>query len=115
VTKTDVGGLPHGSYIVTDNSAVIAALNERIAELEKERDELHTRHYRIINYCTILTPEKLEAHNLKQQAKALEDFLESANIMWADNLGTSVVDVDDLRQWIYALLVTAETLKEQDK
>jgi hypothetical protein len=37
VTKTDVGGLPHGSYIVTDNSAVIAALNVRIVELEKER------------------------------------------------------------------------------
>lgn len=37
MTKTNVGGLPSGSYIVTDNSAVIAQLNERIAELEEER------------------------------------------------------------------------------
>ena len=35
MTKTNVGGLPSGSYIVTDNSAVIAQLNERIAELER--------------------------------------------------------------------------------
>ena len=36
MTKINVGGLPHGSYIVvTDNSAVIAAQQERIAELEE--------------------------------------------------------------------------------
>lgn len=38
MNKTNVGGLPHGSYIVTDNSAVIAALQERIAELEKKQE-----------------------------------------------------------------------------
>ena len=41
MTKTNVGGLPHGSYIVTDNNTVISELNKRIAELEKERDEYH--------------------------------------------------------------------------
>ena len=36
MNKTNVGGLPHGSYIVTDDSAVIAALQERIADLESQ-------------------------------------------------------------------------------
>tara|TARA_R110000851_G_scaffold32736_1_gene87564 strand:+ start:311 stop:727 length:417 start_codon:yes stop_codon:yes gene_type:complete len=83
--------------IVTDNSAVIAALNERIAELEKERDELkaHTvaleldfdsaldiaescannpsvvdankSFQEFVSYTTI--ESTLEAHNLEQQAK----------------------------------------------
>jgi hypothetical protein len=35
MTKTNVGGLPNGSYIVTDNSAVIAGLNKRIENLER--------------------------------------------------------------------------------
>ena len=42
--KTNVGGLPSGSYIVTDNSAVIAQLNERIAELES-----HIQSLKVIN------------------------------------------------------------------
>ena len=40
MNKTSVGGLPHGSYIVTDNSAVIAQLNNRITELEEENRKL---------------------------------------------------------------------------
>jgi hypothetical protein len=43
MNKTNVGGLPHGSYIVTDNSEVIATLNERIAELENIPTHVFTR------------------------------------------------------------------------
>jgi len=88
-------------------------LERKIAELEKERDDLHTRHYRIINYCTILTPEKLEAHNLEQQIGAISDYSESL----LNNLNTySVDDVNAFEEsYINALRNQAKALKEQGK
>jgi hypothetical protein len=86
--------------IVTDNSAVIAGLNERIAELEKERGELKAHvvalevdfekaldiaelcannqsvvdanksFQEFVSYTTI--ESTLEAHNLEQQAKGFD-------------------------------------------
>ena len=48
---------------------------QRIAELEKERDEANCHAYYILDTCTVFSPEKLKAHNLEQQIIAIQNFI----------------------------------------
>ena len=100
MTKTNVGGLPHGSYIVTDNSTVIAALNERIADLEKENELL--KHVEDIfnaspdltfDCCKKLFTEDFQAHNLEQQAKGVENAKEYYSHKWDDEFENVTVSI----------------------
>ena len=87
MTKTNVGGLPHGSYIVTDNSTVIAALNERIAELEKERDDA------VIAYNNCMTGNQIHIRDLEQQAKGVENAKEYYSHKWDDEFESVTVSI----------------------
>ena len=42
---------------------------ERLAELEKERDEANCHAYYILETCVVFSPAKFEAHNLEQTRK----------------------------------------------
>jgi hypothetical protein len=53
----------------------------RIAELEKERDEHMAHAYYILETCMVFSPAHFEAHNLEQQAKGIEDFIQPYPVM----------------------------------
>ena len=94
MTKTNVGGLPHGSYIVTDNSAVIATLNKRIENLERYNAglanesceqqikiaDLDNANQSLGYECATLNRKVAElekerdTRDLEQQAKGVEDL-----------------------------------------
>ena len=84
MTKTNVGGLPHGSYIVTDNSAVIAVLNERIAELEKALQR-QVKRVKLLEPLLESEPVAQSVRDLEQQKKVI-DILYKAGKCDADCL-----------------------------
>ena len=47
----------------------IMEMKQRIAELEKERDEANCHAYYILETCMVFSPANFEAHNLEQQRK----------------------------------------------
>ena len=57
-------------------SDTIVEYSNKIAELEKERDEANCHAYYILDTCAVFSPKKLEAHNLEQKAKALSEYSE---------------------------------------
>ena len=73
MTKTNVGGLPNGSYIVTDNSAVIATLNKRIENLERYNAGLANESCEQQRKIAELEKER-DTRDLEQQAKGVEDL-----------------------------------------
>tara|TARA_R110002167_G_scaffold283022_1_gene488217 strand:- start:9192 stop:9533 length:342 start_codon:yes stop_codon:yes gene_type:complete len=91
---------------------------ERIAELEKERDEANCHAYYILDTCTVFSPKKLEVHNLEQQAKGLEDYVSKT----MDNSYILHLDPEDIHHCILInlnatalrLLERAKALKEQE-
>ena len=100
--------------IVTDNSTVIAALNDRIAELEKERDQiLNSALDSESNYCEL--KDSLPAHNLEQQAKALNDYADSIlkrDRLFHINLSERMTIHDSCRNQAEDYLNQAKALKE---
>ena len=50
-------------------------LQERIAKLEKERDEHMAHAYYILETCMVFSPAHFEAHNLEQQAKGINELV----------------------------------------
>ena len=119
------------------------AVSSRIAELEKERNELKVKNatlddqlhefYRamelISKIATVVprdtailevincyrTGELLEAHNLEQQVKGVSGAIETCKKHDADNLGEEVITVIDLGGYRLGLEYKAKALKEQVK
>jgi hypothetical protein len=92
---------PTGRLLFAYNT--ISELNKRIAELEKR-----------LSHAETMSGREQSIRNLEQQAACLDNFLNAANIMWADNIGTDVVEVDDLKLWRGALLATVTRIKNQE-
>jgi hypothetical protein len=67
---------------VTDNSKVIEALNNRIAELEKERDDA------VIAYNNCMTGNEIHIRDLEQRANGIMD-VRKANIRKKRTLGSA--------------------------
>ncbi len=63
---------------VTD---VIKGFEERIAELEKERDEANCHAYYILDTCTVFSPVNLQAHNLEQQLRILKEYANICRVL----------------------------------
>jgi hypothetical protein len=59
--------------IVTDNSAVIAELNDRIEGLEKDKDALKVECYEL-GACNDALEAERPIRDLEQQAKGVNDF-----------------------------------------
>ena len=82
----------------------LTAQDKRIAELEKERDEANCHAYYILDTCTVFSPKKLEAHNLEQQAKGVDDFAD-AHLMG--------IALEDSIKYCDSLHCQIKALKEQ--
>ena len=136
MTKTNVGGLPHGSYIVTDNSAVIETLNKRIENLERYNAglanesceqqikiaDLDNANQSLGYECATLNRKVAElekerdTRDLEQQAKGLTDLAESIkeNLPFVDVCRGEMVDqIRMLESRAEKLMSKAKALKEQ--
>jgi len=89
---------------VKRNAYRIIERDDKIAELEKERDEANCHAYYILDTCTVFSPKKLQAHNLEQQAKGLTVALGFG--LHASKLEKIILKIDELRN-------QAKALKEQ--
>ena len=107
------------------NELIIAALKEVIAELEKE-NKLLKRVEEIFNAspdltfdcCKELFSEDFQAHNLEQQAKALNDYADSIlkrDRLFHINLSERMTMHDSCRNQAEDYLNQAKALKEQVK
>jgi hypothetical protein len=100
------------TYMSMDKAAVIAinaydANQDRIAELEKERDQiLNSALDSESNYCKL--KDSLPAHNLEQQAKALSD----ARHDFTYSSDATCIYVDDLDKRIDKLHGQVKALKD---
>ena len=129
-----------GKPVVTNDLMLIQTLGNRIAELEKERDELRIqvevlKHsdaeyyglYSELLFSPNEPPVNLEAHNLEQQAKGLREYSEHL-ISDAEGIpeglehkgrGSNIYNwqthfARELRYRANNLSNAKETLKEQD-
>ena len=95
------------TYVSMDKAAVIAinsydANQERIAELEKERDQiLKSALDSESNYCDL--KDSLPAHNLEQQAKGIKETATEINNIYVKEQLAGKLGVNQFHWWCLIL------------